>query len=606
VLANRAAPVELLEAQPTRPASSRRKDSVMRQKSVMNLDAGGKAVTPRPPSPATVAFSKVLSRTWSLPRRRNQVMIERDVRVPMSDGTVLLADHYLPVAVAAAATVLVRCPYGRRGPFGVQNAQILAERGHHVLIQSCRGTFGSGGTFEPMRNEISDGHDTVAWLREQSWFDGRLATYGASYLGFVQWALAMDPPPELVAAIVHVGPHDFGRVAYRHGVFDLYNFLSWSDLIAHQESTGMLRGMVRTFTADRRLRPALDRLPVTAGARDLLGDHAKWLDRWLEHPQLTDPFWAPLQCGAALERIAVPVLLVGGWQDLFIEQTLEQYRLLAGRGVPTRLIVGPWTHLDVASKAGPAVVESLAWLDRYAGTGRSPETGEPGPENSVRVWVGGEGAGQWRDIGGWPPSGTGTQRWYLGARGALSARKPAAGPDIQPARFRYDPADPTPSPGGALLSMTAGTRDNRAVEQRPDVLVFSSEPLIEPVEVVGDVAVELSVTRDNPYADLFVRLCDVDPRGRSRNVCDGIVRLTEQDPLSATVRVSLFGAAHRFGPGHRLRLQVAGGAHPRFARNPGNGQVDAAAEDLVPTQYEIGLDPEALESTSALLLPVAG
>jgi uncharacterized protein len=134
------------------------------------------------------------------------------------------------------------------------------------------------------------------------------------------------------------------------------------------------------------------------------------------------------------------------------------------------------------------------------------------------------------------------------------------------------------------------------------VLVFSSDPLDEPVEVIGEVAAELSVTRDNPYADLFVRLCDVDPRGRSRNVCDGIVRLTADDPLSGPVRVSLFGAAHRFAPGHRIRLQVAGGAHPRFARNPGNGQVDAAADDLMPTQYDISL---AAAHPSVLMLPVA-
>jgi hypothetical protein len=562
--------------------------------------APGQTLAARPLSPAAAIGGKVIARSWSLPPQRNRVMVERDVRVPMSDGTVLLADHYLPVAVASAATVLVRCPYGRRGPFGLQTAQILAERGYHALLQSCRGTFGSGGEFEPMRNEISDGHDTAAWLREQSWFDGRLATYGPSYLGFVQWALAMDPPPELVAAIVHVGPHDFSRVAYRNGVFDLYNFLSWSDLIAHQESTGMLRGMVRTFTAERRLRPALDRLPVTAGAHDLLGDDAKWLDRWLEHPRLTDSFWAPLQCGAALERIAVPVLLVGGWQDLFIEQTLEQYRVLAGRGVPTRLIVGPWTHLDVATKAGSAVVESLAWLDRYAGTGRAAPS-PAAPDSSVRIWVGGEGAEQWRETTGWPPPRTAEQRWYLGPHGMLGTAEPAAAADS--ARFRYDPADPTPSVGGALLAVTAGTRDNRAVERRSDVLVFSSEPLGQPVEVIGDVTAELSVTRDNPYADLFVRLCDVGPRGRSLNVCDGIVRLTEQDPLSGGVRVSLSGAAHRFGPGHRLRLQVSGGAHPRFARNPGNGQVDAAAEDLVPTQYDIGL---TAENTSVLRLPISG
>ena len=236
----------------------------MRQQNVKSPDADATAL-PRPLSPAAAALSKMMSRAWSLPPQRNRVAVERDLHVPMSDGTVLLADHYVPVSVASAATVLVRCPYGRSGPFALQNAQILAERGYHVLMQSCRGTFGSGGEFEPMRREIADGQDTVAWLREQSWFDGRLATYGASYLGFVQWALAMDPPPELVAAIVHVGPHDFSRSAFRHGVFDLYNYVGWSDLIAHQENTGMLRGLVRMATAERRLRPVLDRLPVAAG-----------------------------------------------------------------------------------------------------------------------------------------------------------------------------------------------------------------------------------------------------------------------------------------------------------------------------------------------------
>ena len=558
-------------------------------------------VPARPLSPGAVALGKMLARAWSLPPQRNQVAIERDLRVPMSDGTILLADHYVPVSVASAATVLVRCPYGRTGPFALQCAQIFAERGYHVLLQSVRGTFGSGGEFEPMQHEIADGQDTVAWLREQSWFEGRLATYGQSYLGFVQWALAMDPPPELVAAIVHVAPHDFSRTAYRNGVFDLYNYVSWSDLVAHQESTGMLRGMVRLATADRRLRPALDRLPVTDGFRDLLGREPSWAERWLEHPQQADPFWAPLQCAAALEKIAVPVLLVGGWHDLFVEQTLEQYRTLAGRDVTTRLVMGPWAHLDITSQGGAAVTESLAWLDRYAGPGRTGPRRDAHPDHSVRIWVGGQGAGEWREIGDWPPSGTTQQHWYLGARGSLGTAEPLR--DAPASSFRYDPADPTPSPGGAILALNAGSRDNRAVERRLDVLVFSSDPLDEPVEVIGEVAAELSVTRDNPYADLFVRLCDVDPRGRSRNVCDGVVRLTGEDPMSGPVRVSLFGAAHRFGPGHRIRLQVAGGAHPRFARNPGNGQVDADAADLRPTQYDISLDAA---HPSVLLLPVAG
>ena len=327
-------------------------------------------------------------------------------------------------------------------------------------------------------------------------------------------------------------------------------------------------------------------------------------ERWLEHPQLTDPFWAPLQCGAALERITVPVLVVGGWQDLFIEQTLEQYRTLAARGVPTRLLVGPWAHLDLTNKGGAAVVESMAWLDRYASPGRARGNGaaagrSPGPL--------GAHLGRRRGRGGVARDPRlAAARHHAAAlvpwRARLARHRGAVPGCRRPSSFRYDPADPTPSPGGAILAVTGGSRDNRAVERRLDVLVFSSEPLDEPVEVVGEVAAELSVTRDNPYADLFVRLCDVDPRGRSRNVCDGIVRLTEQDPLAGTVRVSLIGAAHRFGRGHRIRLQVAGGAHPRFARNPGNGQVDAAAEDLVPTQYDIGLDAAR---PSVLLLPAA-
>ncbi|MGA2828204.1 MAG: CocE/NonD family hydrolase [Streptosporangiaceae bacterium] len=572
-------------------------------------------VSARPAGRVAAMVSRAVSRRWALPPARNRVIVARDVPVPMADGVVLRADHYVPVTGRAAATVLIRTPYGRGGP-SVLSGQLLAERGYHVLIQSVRGTFGSGGVFDAMRDEASDGQGTVAWLRRQAWFSGRLVTFGASYMGFVQWALALDPPPELVAMIVHVGPHDFSRSAYHRGAFDLYNFTGWCDLIAHQETTGPVRGLARMATADRRLHAALAGLPVIESGRRLLGDGAPWFEGWLEHPELSDPFWAPLNCGAALDRVTVPTLLVGGWQDLFIEQTLEQYRRLAGRGVPVRLLVGPWAHLDLGTKGGAAAAESLAWLDRYAapeGPGAPGVPGVPGvpgaprvpagsgagttlaPERSVRVWMG--GAGEWREIGDWPPPG-GRQRWYLGPRGALGTQPPA-GPDAPATGFRYDPADPTPSVGGAVMSLRAGTRDNRAVERRSDVLTFSSEPLSQPADIIGEVTAELSVTRNNPHADLFVRLCDVDPRGRSRNVCDGIVRLTGADPLSGITAVPLLGVAHRFRRGHRIRLQVSGGAHPRFARNPGTGQVDASPAALTPADYRIGVLGE-----STLLLPV--
>jgi uncharacterized protein len=219
----------------------------------------------------------------------------------------------------------------------------------------------------------------------------------------------------------------------------------------------------------------------------------------------------------------------------------------------------------------------------------------------VHIWVGATkdaGGGDWRELPDWPPAGTASQRWYLGPLGTLVPQPPAAGTQTG---FRYDPSDPTPSVGGATLSLSAGVKDNRPLEQRADVLVFSSEPLDHPVEVIGEVTAEIAVTRDNPHADLFVRLCDVDPQGKSRNVCDGIVRLTDADPLAGTTKVSLLSTAHRFGRGHRLRLLLAGGAHPRFARNPGNGQVDAPPAELKPTHFTVSIGGEA---ASALLLPV--
>ena len=407
---------------------------------------------PRLIRPAAAALGQAISRAWSLPPRRNRVAVVRDVAVPMSDGTVLRADHYLPVTDRRVATVLVRSPYGRGFPYNVSSAQLIAERGFHVLLQSCRGTFGSGGDFDPMRREAADGQDTVAWLRRQHWFDGRLATYGLSYLGFVQWALAQDPPPELVAAVIQVGPHDFSRAAYHHGAFDLQNFLGWSDMVAHQETTGALSGLWRMATSDRRLRPALNGLPVTASGRDLLGTGAPWFEGWLEHPDLADPFWAPLQCGAALERIAVPTLLVGGWQDLFLEQTLEQYQVLSGRGVPTRLLVGPWTHVEVATKGGAALTESLAWLDRYAGPGVTAEASAPDspryrpghqcpghqqPGRELRPRLGGRERGRHR-------LARGLRLAARGPPGAALVPGAARQPDRQRPGGHRDPARPVP------------------------------------------------------------------------------------------------------------------------------------------------------------------
>jgi uncharacterized protein len=540
-----------------------------------------------------VIVDRIVSRLLGLPPARTAVT-RREERVPMRDGAVLLAEHHVPVTDHALGTVLVRTPYGRRSP---DLSRLLAARGYHVVVQSVRGTFGSGGVFDPMVDEERDGHDTVAWLREQEWFDGRLATYGASYLGWTQWTLMADPPPELRAAVVLVAPHDFAASVYSTGAFALHGFLSWSDLILHQETTRPLTAVVRGVTAKRRLAPAYGGLPIGDAVDTLFAGRAPWFRPWLAHDDLADPFWDARRAPTALERSAAPTLLVGGWQDLFLEQTLAQYAALGARGVDVALTVGPWTHLGAGTRgAGVVARETLAWLDEHlAGASRRRRW------SPVRVYL--TGAREWRGLRAWPPPTT-PQRWRLGPAGRLvvdgESGPPTAEPPARPgppsadeqaeqaaaplATFRYDPADPTPAVGGRLLTPDAGARDNRALAARSDVVTFTTPPLTTDLVIAGRPVVTLDHTADPPHADVFLRLCDVAPGGRARNVADGMRR---REPAEGQVSVELDPCFHRVAAGHRLALLVAGGAYPRFRRNNGTGEPPADATGLVAVTHHV-------------------
>ena len=243
---------------------------------------------------------------------------------------------------------------------------MYASRGYHVIVQSVRGTFGSGGEFSPMVHEIDDGADTAAWLRDQPWFTGSFGTIGLSYLGFTQWALLTDPPPEMKAAVITVGPHDVSGPRWGAGSFGLNDFLGWSDMVAHQEDPGKFRGLIRQLRARRLLARATGGLPAGEAARALLGTGAPWFESWLEHPEYDDPFWSRMQLHSALDRTEIPVLLISGWQDLFLEQTLAQYQHLHRRATPVAVTVGPWNHTQLMTKGAPTVIrESLDWLDTH-------------------------------------------------------------------------------------------------------------------------------------------------------------------------------------------------------------------------------------------------
>jgi putative CocE/NonD family hydrolase len=309
-------------------------------------------------------------------------------------------------------------------------------------------------------------------------------------------------------------------------------------------------------------------------------------------PDQADPFWDRLKASDALQRVTVPVRLVSGWQDLFLPQSIQQYEVLHGRGVDVGLTIGPWTHLQVGTKgAGRVIRGNLQWLDEHM-------VGEPRTRRApVEVYV--TGADTWRELPEWPPPTTEMVR-YLQPGGRLTAEEPTgAGPSSS---FYYDPADPTPTLGGRMLTSDAGVRDNRPLEARPDVLTFTTPPLATALEIVGTPVVELAHSRDNPHADVFVRLCDVDPRGRSRNFSDAYARLDSTSPPNEVQRIELHldPCAHRLPAGHRLRLQVSGGSHPRFARNEGTTGPAASEADLRPCIHTVHHAPGA---ASRVLLP---
>ena len=529
-----------------------------------------------------------LSRLLRLPPPSTEFDVRRGLRVPMRDGIDLIADHYVPTTTSPAGTLLVRGPYGRGWPFSVLFGAAYAARGYHVVLQSVRGTFGSGGVFTPTTHEVADGADTVEWLRNQAWFTGSFATVGMSYLGFTQWAVLQDPPPEMKAAVITVGPHDFSASSWGTGSFTLNDLLGWSDLVSHQEDPNRMRAVIRQLRARRLVAHAANGLPLGEAGRALLGSGAPWYESWLRPPDETDPFWAAHRFTEALDRVQIPVLLISGWQDLFLEQTLAQYRHLRHRGVTVALTVGPWAHTHLMTKAAPTITrESLDWLDTHlAGcriVSRSP----------VRIHLNGRG---WIDLPDWPPSMP-EQVLYVQPGGRLADAPPSA--TAPPSVFTYNPADPTPTVGGRLLSPEGGYRDDTRLAQRADVLSFTGDPLPADLYVVGIPVVELAHTSDNPHNDVFVRVSEVDARGRSVNVTDGFRRLTTD---SGTVRIELDAIAHRFHAGSRIRLLVAGGSHPRFARNLGTGEPPISGRRMVPATHTVH---HGDGGTSRLVLPAS-
>jgi len=539
--------------------------------------------------------SELLGRRMRLPRAQTRdVMCERDLQVTMDDGAVLLADRWVARAAQhrGQPAVLVRSPYGRRQLFGLIFGRLLAERGLQVVIQSVRGTFGSDGDFSPF-DERADGLATLRWIREQPWHDGRIGMIGPSYLGLVQWAVAPEAGDDLAALAIQVSASQFHGPTYAGGSLSLETAASWLVLVAAQQRRLAPLNMIRDL---RRLPVLFSELPLIGLDERATGTEVAWYREALRSPGRENAYWVTRDFAAGVAKVGARVQLIGGWYDIFLPWMLEDFAALQAAGRPAQLVIGPWTHTAPGLLAA-GIRDGLAWLRAHLlGDDRLLR------RSAVRVLVTGERTGGgWRELPSWPPPGTTERRLWLADRGGLWQLEPVAEP-VRGDRYRYDPADPTPSLGGPVLLAREPVVDNRPLEARPDVLTYTTTALPETLEAIGPVRVELWLRADSPYFDVFARVCDVDDAGVSRNVCDALVRVAPgqfEPSADGTRRVSfeLWPIGHRFAAAHRIRLQVSSGAHPRYARNAGTGEDLATGTALRPVEIEVlhgGSHPSAL------------
>lgn len=539
-------------------------------------------------NPLSRIAGMAVDRALGLPPATAAYEVRADVAVPMPDGAVLLGDHYRPAGPERPLpVVLIRSPYGRAGLAGYVFAAPLARQGFQVFIQSTRGTFGSGGQFRPFLPERGDGLATVAWLRGQPWCDGQVSMVGGSYLGHTQWAVAPYVDPPLRSVSLNITMANFTAAFYQHGAPNLLNSLAWTGMVGRQERSPL--GLIPGPLQQVRMRRALRKVPLQAADVDVAGAPVAFWRDFIGHAGSGDEFWADIDHESSDLTRLPPVSMVTGWWDLFLPGQLRDYAAIRAAGVAATLTVGPWLHGE-RGELKRLLQQDVAWLDHHL-NGGPPPSGAP-----VRVFL--QQAGTWLDFETWPPPAAAGSAYYLRAAGSLS---PEAEPgDAAPETFVYDPADPTPSAGGPLLYPPGKQVDNADIEARPDVLTYTSETVRDDLDLVGPVSARIFVRTDREHADVFVRVCDVDARGVSRNIVDGIRRLSPQTIPAADARVGddgileveveLYPTAYRVRAGHRIRVQVSGGAFPRYARNFGTPEPFGTATRAVRCRFEIHHD----------------
>jgi len=544
----------------------------------------------------------IAARLFKLRARDNKQVHVEAVEIPLGDGVTLQADRYAPGerSDAPRPVTVMMTPYGRGDAL---MPTLIAERGHQVLQVSCRGTDGSTGDWQPFVHERADVIAVLTWLNEQPWCNGEIAMTGGSYTGFPIWAAVAERPDLVKAMSIGVSTSFFHDMIYPGGTFVAETGMTWlPGLVPDLDGRGrfpakslpvtLITALAKLPSQRKQIASSTRLVPLDQAGTTHAPKFAKVWEQWLAAPEPDSDYWAPFNFRAELGETP-PATLVSGWYDLFINSQVNDFALLQAAGRPVRLVVGPWHHGSGGLMACLAR-ETVALLDTELG-------GEPAPSSlPVRLFV--TGSKQWRDFAAWPPSAQ-PVAWHLQPDGRLDF---AAALDSLPDRYRYDPHDPTPSAGGnTLFFPNAGPKDQRKRESRADVLTYTSDVLTSEATVIGWVEATLHVRSTLDHADFVVTLCDVDAKGKSTNVSDGIVRVTPgvgQADGDGGLRldIRLNPVAHTFLSGHRIRVQVSSGAHPLYLRNQGTGKPWGSGTQFECADQEVFHDPAR---PSAVTLP---
>jgi uncharacterized protein len=502
-----------------------------------------------------------------------------NVRVPLRDGITLAADVVLPRERPAPAVVL-RTPYGRSSERQSARAEAFARGGYAYVSVDVRGRGDSDGAFVPYRNDGPDGADVIDWVAAQDWCDGKVATHGGSYPGRIQFQTALHRPAALKAMVCLVTPSD-PFVEWPTGVPDPMH-LHWFR---------MTDGRAVQYTGDTDWMSVYAHRPLATMDEAAGFVSANWREE-VRHNTL-DEWWEPVRYQHRIGELDLPVLHISGWYDDEEIGTPANFAAMTAAGrAGQRLLMGPWGHaVNTTRKLGEvdfgpdAVIDldayMLAFLDEHV-RGIAPKQA-PAP---VRIFV--MGAGQWRDETAWPPAGAGTHVFHLASDGHANSRfgdgrlqsEPVTA-EQAPDQWQHDPDRPVPFITGEGSGQIGGPDDYLGVESRGDVLVYSTEPLAEPVELIGPVTLVAHVATSAADTDITAKLIDVHPSGFAQRLCDGMVRLRYRNGFDRAepvtpgeiyeVRIALWDTCVRLEAGHRIRVEVASSAFPKFDVNLGTG-----------------------------------